>query len=107
MRKKSKVGKSKLVPPTGLEPVTKRLWVACSNQLSYRGREKRDDYSQIISWSPELHNYPCLIAEKFSKLLCDLVLCKLALEYINQKSAVKNKRFFKELKKEKKCQNWI
>ena len=25
MRKKSKVGKSKLVPPTGLEPVTKRL----------------------------------------------------------------------------------
>ena len=38
---------AKVVPPTGLEPVTNRLWVDCSDRLSYGGGKSVADYREF------------------------------------------------------------
>ena len=40
-------GIAKVVPPTGLEPVTNRLWVDCSDRLSYGGGKSVADYREF------------------------------------------------------------
>ena len=40
-------GMAKVVPPTGLEPVTNRLWVDCSDRLSYGGGKSVADYREF------------------------------------------------------------